>query len=116
MTKHIKPLRATGLSVELRDRIKEARNRRKWSQQELGIRIGLPQPHISAIESGLVAPRWGTLTDLLRILDLDLLLIPRSLIPAVQSLIRAHRQPESEERALYAIDEDSKAEDRGDEL
>jgi hypothetical protein len=44
-----------------------------------------------------------------RVLGLDLLLVPRALVPAVQSLIRAQREPEgSEERSLYAgSDEDA---------
>ena len=67
--------------------------------------MGLPQPHISAIESGEIVPRFDTLLDIVRVLDLDLLLVPRSLVPAVQSLIRAQNEPESAERPLYAADE-----------
>ena len=42
----------------------------------------------------------------MRVLDLDLLLVPRPLVPAVQSLIRSQKAPESEEKPLYAVDED----------
>jgi hypothetical protein len=53
---------------------------------------------------------------LVRILDRDLLMVPRALVPVVQSLIRDHLQPEqngeSEERSLYADDEDSTREPR----
>ena len=66
----------------------------------------MPQPHISAIESGEIVPRFDTVLDLVRVLDLDLLLVPRPLVPAVQSLIRAQKEPESEEKPLYAVDED----------
>src|SRR5213080_1521075 len=104
--KHMKPLRAIGLPNDLREQLTEARQSRNWTQRELGARIGLPQSHVSSIESGAIAPRLPTLIDMLRILDLDLLLVPRSLVPAVHSLIRAHKQPESDERALYAVDED----------
>jgi len=106
ITKHIKPLRLKGLPVDLRDQIKEARMKRGWGQRELGAKVGLPQPHISAIESGEIVPRFDTLLDILRVLDMDLLLIPRSLIPAVQSLIRAQKEPEAAEKPLYATDED----------
>jgi len=101
-----KPLRFKGLPSELRDQIKQARAKRGWGQRQLGAAVGLPQPHISAIESGEIVPRFDTLLDLVRVLDLDLLLVPRPLVPAVQSLIRAQKGPESEEKPLYALDED----------
>jgi transcriptional regulator with XRE-family HTH domain len=103
ISQHIKPLRLKGLPADLRQQIKDARAKRGWGQRELGAQIGLPQPHISAIESGEVVPRFDTLLDLVRVLSLDLLLVPRALVPAVLSLIRAQQKPEgSEERSLYA--------------
>ncbi len=48
--------------------------------------------HISGIETGKIAPRFDTLLDLVRVLDHDLLLVPRSLVPAVQAMIRDHRR------------------------
>jgi transcriptional regulator with XRE-family HTH domain len=103
MTRRIRPLRLKGLPADLRRQIKDARAKRGWGQRELGAQIGLPQPHISAIESGEIVPRFDTLLDLVRILGLDLLLVPRALVPAVQSLIRAQQKPDgSEERSLYA--------------
>jgi len=109
ITKRIKPLRPKGLPAELREHIKEARLKRGWSQRKLGAEVGLPQPHISAIESGEIVPRFDTLLDIVRVLDLDLLLVPRSLVPAVQSLIRAQKEPESAERPLYAADDEELA-------
>jgi transcriptional regulator with XRE-family HTH domain len=104
--KQARPLRFKGLPIELRDQIKQGRGKRGWGQRQLGAAVGLPQPHISAIESGEIVPRFDTLLDLVRVLDLDLLLVPRPLVPAVQSLIRAQREPESEEKPLYAVNED----------
>jgi HTH-type transcriptional regulator / antitoxin HipB len=101
--KHIKPLRLKGLPADLRQQIKDARAKRGWGQRELGAQVGLPQPHISGIESGEVVPRFDTLLDMVRVLNLDLLLVPRELVPAVQSLVRAQQEPDgSEERSLYA--------------
>lgn len=102
--KHIrqKALRLSGLPVDFREKLKEARLNRGWSQRELGSKIGLPQPHISALESGGIVPRFDTLLDIVRILELDLLLVPRSLVPAVQSLIRSQNESESAEKPLYA--------------
>lgn len=106
MIKHIKSLRLNGLPADFREQIKQARLERTWGQRELAARVGLPQPHISGIESGGIVPRFDTLLDLVRVLDLDILLVPRELVPAVQSLVRAHREPESVEKPLYAVDEE----------
>src|ERR1035438_5305763 len=81
-----------------------ARHRRGWSQAELGERIGLPQMHISGIETGKVAPRFDTMLELVRVLGYDLLLVPREMVPVVQSLTR----DEEEERPLYAPDEEER--------
>jgi len=103
---HVKPLRLEGLPGDLRRELRKARERHGWSQRELGSRLGLPQMHISSIESGKIVPRYDTLLELARVLDYDLLMVPRALVPAVQSLIRDHERPdeqgEREERALYA--------------
>jgi transcriptional regulator with XRE-family HTH domain len=112
-TKHIKPLRLKGLPADLRDQIKQARAQRGWGQRELGAAVGLPQPHISGIESGGIVPRFDTLLDLVRVLDLDLLLVPRALVPAVQSLIRAQKEPDSAEKPLYAVDGNEDKDDPG---
>src|SRR5438552_17055905 len=108
--KHINPLRPKGLPEDMRRELREGRVGRGWSQKELGSRLGLPQMHISAIESGKIVPRYDTLLELVRILDGDLLMVPRALVPAMLSLIRDHFRPdqqsESEERALYAAHDD----------
>jgi transcriptional regulator with XRE-family HTH domain len=93
----------------MRRELVKARQKRGWSQAELGRRVGLPQVHISAIETGKVVPRFDTLLDLVRVLHHDLLLVPRALVPAVQALIRDHRHPDigetdRGERPLYADD------------
>jgi transcriptional regulator with XRE-family HTH domain len=118
--KPIKPLRLDGLPEEMRLRLRESRRKRGWSQAELGRRAGLPQMHISGIESGKIVPRFDTLLDLARVLDYDLVMAPRALIPAVQALIRNHGNPDSGhgdegERSLYAADEEP-AEPRHDEV
>src|ERR1700736_3920283 len=86
--KPIKPTRLNSLPEAMRRELKAARLNRGWSQAELGRRIGLPQMHVSGIETGKIVPRYDTLLDLVRVLDYDLLMVPRSLVPAVQALIR----------------------------
>jgi transcriptional regulator with XRE-family HTH domain len=98
----------------MRRAIVKARREHGWSQLELGRQLGLPQMHISKIETGKVIPRFDTLLELVRVLGHDLLLVPRSLVPAVQSLIRDERSPDrgrarddEGERPLYAVDNDA---------
>jgi transcriptional regulator with XRE-family HTH domain len=97
----------------MRRALKEAREKRGWTQRDLASRAGLTQTHISGIESGKIVPRYDTLLELVRILDRDLLMVPRALVPVVQSLIRDHLQPdqkgEGEERSLYADDADEES-------
>ncbi len=104
--KHIKPVRLKGLPENIRQTLKAMRLKRNWSQAELGHRIGLPQMHISGIETGKIVPRFDTLLELVRILGYDLLLTPRSLVPVVQALIRDQGQHAEEERPLYGNDEE----------
>jgi len=112
---NIKALRLNGLPVEMRLSLKEARKKREWTQRDLVSRIGLTQRHVSGIESGKIVPRYDTLLELVRILDHDLLMVPRALVPVVQSLIRDHLKDQSgegEERSLYA---DNSSEDTTEE-
>ena len=119
MPSHVKPTRLNGLPDDLRRELIEQRRTRGWSQAELGQRLGLPQMHISGIETGKIVPRFDTLLDLVRILDRDLLTVPRVLVPAVQALIRDHRRPDREtyaeagERPLYAADDEEEWYERG---
>ena len=112
ITKPIKPLRLEGLPEDMRRALKDARKKRSWSQREMASRLGMTQTHISGIESGKIVPRYDTLLELVRILDSDLIMVPRSLVPVVQSLIRDSIRPdqgEGEERSLYAADNDEQS-------
>lgn len=103
MKSHIKTTRLDRLPEALRQELRDARLKRGWSQLELGRRVGLPQTHISTIETGKTVPRFDTLLDLVRVLDHDLLLVPRSLVPAVQALLRdASSDAEEGGGPLYA--------------
>lgn len=112
ITKHIKPLRLGALPKDMRLALKDAREKRGWTQRDLASRLGLTQTHVSGIESGKIVPRYDTLLELVRILDSDLLMVPRALVPVVQSLIRDHARPdqgEGDDRSLYADDTDEES-------
>ena len=117
MPSQIKPKRLNRLPDDLRRELIEERHARGWSQAELGKRLGLPQMHISGIETGKIVPRFDTLLDLVRTLDRDLFMVPRALVPAVQALIRDHRRDrdanaDEGERSLYAGEFDEEDERR----
>jgi len=108
-TKGVKPLRQKALPAELRRALIEARQKHGWSQRDLGSRLGIGQRHISGIESGKIVPRYDTLLEMVRMLDRDLIMVPRALVPVVQSIVRDHlknQEGEGEERSLYAADRD----------
>lgn len=104
MVLRMKLTRFTGLPADLRKDLKAARLKRGWSQAELGRKVGLPQTHVSTIEAGKTVPRFDTLLDIARTLDHDLLMVPRSLVPAIQALARDQHGSAEEERPLYADD------------
>ncbi len=72
--------------------LKGARLARDMKQSELGKKMGLPQSHISKIEQELTNPRLSTVADLARILDHELMLIPREFVPYIASLLSAKPQ------------------------
>lgn len=87
--------------------LKDARKARGMSQAELGARVGLPQSHISRIERGEVDVGLSALLEISRSLGLEPIPIPRSLVPAVRSLIRTGAGGDAAEpRPTYALDED----------
>jgi transcriptional regulator with XRE-family HTH domain len=114
---HMKRTRLNRLPESFSREMKAARKQLDWSQAELGRQVGLPQTHISGIETGRIVPRFDTLLDLVRVLGLDLVLVPRSLVPAIQALVRDARNPDAhkEDRPLYAVtdDEPEDADDDG---
>lgn len=82
------------LSDKILESLKEARQQKGLSQRELSARSGVPQSHISKIESGAVDIRVSSLIALARVLDLELELVPRKSIPAVRSIVRSGNRSE----------------------
>ena len=73
----------------LSEALKAARERKKLSQRGLGKAVGMPQAQISKIENAAVDMRASTLIELARALDLEVMLVPRTLVPAVESIVGA---------------------------
>ena len=79
----------TYLNDQILESLREARQRKGFSQRELSAKSGVPQSHISKIENGAVDLRVSSLVALARVLDLELELIPKKTVPAVKSIVRS---------------------------
>ncbi|MBO9136689.1 helix-turn-helix transcriptional regulator (plasmid) [Rhizobium sp. B230/85] len=67
--------------------LRAAREAQKVSQRELSARSGLTQSHISQIERGTMEPGLGSLVDVARALDLEIVLAPKKLMPAIRNIL-----------------------------
>ena len=67
--------------------LRNAREARGLSQRALSAKAGIPQGHISKIENGAVDLRLSSLVELARVLELDLVLVPRKAVSAVQAIV-----------------------------
>lgn len=96
--------------------LKEAREAKGLSQRALGARTGVPQSHISKIEKGGTDIRLSSLIELARVLDLELRLVPRKAVSAVEAVVRstlpASGLPAASPRPAYRLDEEA-GEDHG---
>lgn len=66
--------------------LRKARVRKKLSQRELAQRLGVTQATISHAEAGRDL-RVATLVEIARALDLEPLLAPRSVVPAIVAVL-----------------------------
>ncbi len=109
----MKQSRPRNLPEDIRREIKQGRQAKGWSQLELGRKVRLAQRHISGIETGKIVPRYDTLLEILRVLDRDLVLVPRELLPVVQATVRDYRKrkahDQADERPLYADNDEEGA-------
>lgn len=79
------------LLEKIAGRLKAVREEKGLSQRALAQLTGVPQSHISKIESGAVDIRLSSLVEIARVLELELELVPRPALPAVQAIIRSRR-------------------------
>ena len=85
--------------------IRQARGFKSLTQKELGERVGLPQSHISKIEQGLVDLQLSSLSEIARALDLEVTLVPRHALPAVEGTLRAQSPVLETGKALATLNE-----------
>jgi transcriptional regulator with XRE-family HTH domain len=92
------------------DLLREIRDRRTdagVSQRALSGRSGLTQGHISQIETGTLEPGLSSFINMARALDLEVVLVPKKFLPAVQGVLRqapaGPSSPQEGEAALREI-------------
>lgn len=73
---------------QIADRLRETRTAKNLSQRELSKLAGVPQAQISRIEANAVDLRLSSLMAIAHALDLEVALVPRKAVPAVQSITR----------------------------
>lgn len=98
------------INDQILESLREARSRKGLSQRELSARSGVPQSHISKIESGGVDLRMSSLIALARVLDLELFVAPKKSVPAVKSIIRSAQGAQDEGEQVtpaYRLDGDA---------
>lgn len=96
--------------------LKKARQAKGLSQRALSDRTGVPQSHISKIERGATDMRLSSLIEFARVLELEMKLVPRKAVPAVETVILgtlAVSTPAASRQPAYRLDdmEDEEAAD-----
>lgn len=97
---------------EIAASVREARIAKALTQKELGQRVGLPQSHISKIEKGTVDLKLSSLVEIARALDLEITLVPRKALPAVEGAVRAHSATVETSRAVSLLNEQAQIAER----
>jgi len=81
----------TTTAIDLIGRIRVQRREKRMSQSQLGQMLHMPQSQIARIEQGNRDVRLSTLLELSRALDLEPMLVPKQLVPAVQYMVSEKR-------------------------
>jgi transcriptional regulator with XRE-family HTH domain len=98
------------MSYQSEDLLKEVQDQRvkaAMSQRALAERSGLTQAHISQIETGRLEPGLSSFIQMARALDLEIVLVPKKYLPAVEGILRRRSSeqfsPQEGEAALREI-------------
>lgn len=97
---------------EIAASLREARIAKALTQKALGQRVGLPQSHISKIEKGAVDLKLSSLVEIARALELEITLVPRKALPAVEGAVRAHGTSVETSRALSLLNQQAQIAER----
>lgn len=76
--------------LEIGRLLKQARLAASLTQEQIADMAGISRPRYRDIETGTAAARATTMINIARALGLEMMLIPQSMVPAVNSLLRPH--------------------------
>jgi len=80
----------------------QARKAKALSQKVLAQKLGMKQSQISDLENGKHDVRSTTLIEVARALGLEIILVPRALLPAVSYITDGNRQSRQEaQQSMY---------------
>lgn len=97
--------------LKLTNALAEARKARAWSQRELAAKLEMKQSQISDIESGKRDVRISTFVEIARCLGLELILVPRRMLPVVSYLLQSGEAASSQDEEETSMYESWKEED-----
>lgn len=84
--------------------LKTERRKKEISQRILSAKTGLPQSHISKIENGTIDLQTSSLIEISRALDLELMLVPRNLVPTFQALLAGFKRGSQSQVPIYHLE------------
>lgn len=84
--------------------IRSLREAANLPQQAVASLAGLSQPRYSAIELGKIDPRTSTLVDIVRALDSELMIVPKEMVPVVESVLSG--EAEAEDQPMFSAEGD----------
>jgi transcriptional regulator with XRE-family HTH domain len=90
--------------AEVAQRLRETRQAKGLTQQARAASMGVPQSQVSNLERGNVDLRTSTLIELARLLELELVLVPRAWVPAISQIISSEpTEPTEDTEPLYQL-------------
>ena len=95
--------RMSAMPDGLLSQLAETRRAQGLTQRALAQRLDVPQSYLSTLESGKVDPRLSTVTELSRALEMEVVLVPRALVPAVRKILTAGTGEANSDSWLYRV-------------
>ena len=91
----------------LTERLIEVRKSLKMRQSRVAQSVGIPQSHLSKIESGLVNVKLGNFVELARTLGLEVMLVPKKEVSFVLGIVASGKEGGEALKPAYTVDEES---------
>jgi transcriptional regulator with XRE-family HTH domain len=83
--------------------LRATREEKGLTQKALAAALGLRQRQISDLERAAMDPRFSTVSEVARALELEVALVPRHLVTTIEGL---QRREQSTSTPMYALKED----------